>query len=225
MPFSEPLHAALGARLRRLDAVVLVQPSLDLAARPHLAQMRGECDPHRLAGLGGGMRTRVTLCKAALLVHPAVACGCGRHHVNHQAIRRVAVSGQHSAGNHDVIYAHAHFAVRVAGLLRLAIERADCRFDLRIARMCLPGYRGACQGGAKIRAQADRRPPAGLYPDNCLLHQHVQAGIGYRGAQRGQRLVRFVHEQRHGIFATVDADPLVEFSDHRFRAAVAVLLD
>ncbi|MNL40899.1 hypothetical protein D3C87_1632770 [compost metagenome] len=91
--------------------------------------------------------------------------------------------------------------------------------------MCLPGYRGACQGGAKIRAQADRRPPAGLYPDNCLLHQHVQAGIGYRGAQRGQRLVRFVHEQRHGIFATVDADPLVEFSDHRFRAAVAVLLD
>ncbi|MNL21052.1 hypothetical protein D3C87_1423250 [compost metagenome] len=114
--------------------------------------------------------------------------------------------------------------------------------------MCLPGYRGACQGGARIldrlhipvarfQRLAEAFVVAVIAKHEAALQARairavlqargdiVSRAIGYRGAQPGQGLVRFVHEQRHGVFTAMQADPLIEPRDDGFRASVAVLLD
>ncbi|MNY22987.1 hypothetical protein D3C86_1566300 [compost metagenome] len=52
LPLAVAFQTSPGAGLRGRDVLMLIQPGLNFAAGPHLAQMGGEQDTHRLAGLG-----------------------------------------------------------------------------------------------------------------------------------------------------------------------------
>ncbi|GLK92333.1 hypothetical protein GCM10008164_00690 [Achromobacter xylosoxidans] len=100
--------------------------------------------------------------------------------------------------------------------------------DFLVSRLRHPGYRGACQGAPQYVDGLARTAIIAIAAGYEIVHpaQRVHdLGRGYRGAQLGQRLVGFVHEQGDAVLTAVQPDPLVKPGNHAFLAVVAVLLD